>query len=42
LLQAIQSAPNSPDSYLVNEHAKLPNSSNKIPIDLSPFERVKK
>jgi DNA (cytosine-5)-methyltransferase 1 len=42
LLKAIVGAPNSPDTYLLNEHARLPNRSKKIPVDLSPFEKTKK
>jgi hypothetical protein len=42
LLNAIQGAPISPDTYLVNEHTNVPSSSKKIPVDLTQFEKVKK
>jgi DNA (cytosine-5)-methyltransferase 1 len=42
LLDAIQGAPNSPDTYLVNEHTNILSSSKKIPVDLTQFEKVKK
>jgi len=40
LLDAIQGAPNSPDTYLVDEHTNVLSSSKKIPVDLTQFEKV--